>query len=69
MVIGLGIVLILIGAVLEWAVQVDIPYVSQYTLGWILMIVGAIAIVISLIVSSQHRNVLPPGTTTTTTGL
>lgn len=67
MVIGLGIFLLLVGAILTFAVQVNIPYVSDDVLGWIFMILGVVAIVVSLIVSSQHRRTLPPAGTTTTT--
>lgn len=70
MVIGLGIVLIVIGLifVLE-AITVDIPSLDEPTLGWILLVVGILAIVISLIVNQQrsrrstveeHRYDAPP---------
>ncbi len=39
--IGLGIVLIVIGAVLIWALDVDISFIEDYTLGWILLIAGS----------------------------
>lgn len=52
--IGLGILLLVIGAILYWAVEVDIPGVSDDTLGIILMIVGALAIILSLVQTQQH---------------
>jgi uncharacterized membrane protein len=52
--IGLGIVLIVVGAILYWAVEVNIPWVSDNTLGIILMVVGALAIILALIVNQQR---------------
>ncbi|HEY6933575.1 MAG TPA: DUF6458 family protein [Marmoricola sp.] len=52
--IGLGIVLLVIGAILYWAVQVDIPGVSDNTLGIILMVVGILAIILSLVINQQR---------------
>lgn len=52
--IGLGIVLIVVGAILYWAVEVNIPWVSDNTLGIILMVVGALAIVLALVVNQQR---------------
>ncbi|MGI8578894.1 MAG: DUF6458 family protein [Nocardioidaceae bacterium] len=53
--IGLGIVLMVVGAVLIWALDVHLSYVNQYTLGWILLIAGAVAIILSLIMNAQRR--------------
>lgn len=47
MYIGLGIVLIVIGAILSFAINVDIPGVSDDTLGYILIIAGILAIILS----------------------
>jgi H+/Cl- antiporter ClcA len=52
--IGLGIVLIVIGAALVWAVNVDIQFIDDNNLGWILLIVGAVAIVLSLVINAQR---------------
>ena len=41
MYIGLGIVLIVIGAILAFALNIDIPGVGDDTLGYILMAAGA----------------------------
>lgn len=51
--VGLGILLLVIGAILYWAVEVDIPGVSDNTLGIILMAIGVIAIILSLIQTQQ----------------
>ncbi|MCT1459041.1 DUF6458 family protein [Aestuariimicrobium sp. p3-SID1156] len=54
--IGLGIVLLVIGAVLKWALNVEIPYVDDDILGWILMIAGVAAIIFSFIAQAQRQN-------------
>ena len=71
MAIGLGIVLIVVGLVLVLdVVNFDTTAVDTGTLGWILLVAGALAIVISLIVNQQRtrtttvveerRDVRPP---------
>jgi hypothetical protein len=55
MYIGLGIFLIVIGAILVFALNIDIPGVGDDTLGWILILAGALAIVLSLALSSRRR--------------
>ena len=52
--IGLGIVLLVVGAILYWAVEVNIPGVSDNTLGVILRVVGALAIVLALVINQQR---------------
>jgi hypothetical protein len=47
---GAALPLIATGAVLTWAVDVDIPGVNQVTLGVILMVVGVLGLASSLIV-------------------
>ncbi len=55
MVIGLGIVLIVAGLVLAFdVVNIDTTAVDTETLGWILLIAGILAIVISLVVNQQR---------------
>ncbi len=56
--IGLGIVLLLIGLILALGV-IDLPAsiddaVASSTLGWILIIVGVLAIVLALVMNSQR---------------
>jgi hypothetical protein len=53
--IALGVILVVAGAVLMWALNVDISYVDDDTLGLILFIVGLGAIVLSLIMNVQRR--------------
>ena len=56
--IGLGVVLLLIGLVLALNV-VDLPasiddVVATNTLGWILILVGALAIVLAIVMNAQR---------------
>jgi fumarate reductase subunit D len=56
--IGLGVVLLLIGLVLALGV-IDLPasiddVVATSSLGWILIIVGALAIVLALVMNAQR---------------
>jgi hypothetical protein len=47
--IGTGIVLGVLGLILlTGAIQVDMPWVNEYTLGWILVLAGIVSIVLSL---------------------
>ena len=52
--IGIGIVLIVIGAILLWAVQADLPFVSDDTLGIILIVAGVLAVVLALVMNAQR---------------
>ena len=62
MAIGTGIFLMVVGAVLTFALNTTVEAVNLDAVGWICMIAGAAAIIISLIVSSQstrttHREI------------
>ncbi|HET9647271.1 MAG TPA: DUF6458 family protein [Microlunatus sp.] len=52
--IGLGILLIVVGLILMFAVNVNIPYVADDTLGLILVIGGVLAIVLVLVLNAQR---------------
>lgn len=53
--IGLGIVLLVIGLILVMGVvQIDIGFIDDTGLGWILVIVGALAIVLALVMNKQR---------------
>jgi uncharacterized membrane protein HdeD (DUF308 family) len=52
--VGIGVLLIVVGAILLWAVQVNIPFVSDDTLGIILMVAGALAIILALVMNAQR---------------
>jgi hypothetical protein len=47
--IGASLILIAIGAILIWAVDVSVSGVELVTVGWILLVVGAIGALLSLI--------------------
>jgi hypothetical protein len=53
--IGAGIILLVVGLVLILGVFPDIPRVDDITLGWILLIVGALGIVLVLVMNAQRR--------------
>jgi hypothetical protein len=47
--IGTGIVLGVLGLILlTGVIQVDVPFVEEYTLGWILVLAGVVSIVLSM---------------------
>jgi cell division protein FtsW (lipid II flippase) len=53
--IGLGIVLLVIGLILvTGVVNFDIGFVDDQGLGWILLIVGVLAIVLALVMNQQR---------------
>ncbi|CAA9349969.1 MAG: hypothetical protein AVDCRST_MAG72-1383 [uncultured Nocardioidaceae bacterium] len=55
--IGLGIVLLVAGLILVLGViEFDIAGVDDATLGWILLVVGVLAIILALIVNQQRRS-------------
>jgi hypothetical protein len=54
--VGVGVVLLVVGAVLYWAVEIDIPGVTDDTLGIILMVVGVLAIILALVMNAQRTN-------------
>ena len=47
--IGFSLLLIAIGAILIWAVDVTVSGIELTTVGWILLVVGAIGALLSLI--------------------
>lgn len=56
--IGLGIILLLAGLVLAFdVVNVGTAFVDEGPLGWILIVVGALAIVLALVMSQQRQRV------------
>ena len=47
--IGTGIVLGVLGLILlTGTIQVDLPFIEDYTLGWILLVAGVIAVILSM---------------------
>jgi uncharacterized protein DUF6458 len=58
--VGVSILLIAVGAVLAFAVHVSTSGFNLHTIGWILMIVGAIGVLLSLIFWSSWGGVGGP---------
>ncbi len=52
--IGIGIVLVVVGAILLFALDVDLPFVSDDTLGIILLVAGVAAVVLALVMNAQR---------------
>lgn len=52
--IGFGVFLIVVGAILLWAVEVDISFIDDSTLGVILIVAGLATVALSLIVTAQR---------------
>jgi uncharacterized membrane protein HdeD (DUF308 family) len=52
--IGIGIVLIVVGAILLWALNVNLPFFSDDTLGIILIVAGVLAIILALVLNAQR---------------
>lgn len=52
--IGLGIVLIILGAILLFAYQGDVPYMDGDTLGIILIVAGVIALIAAVAMTAQR---------------
>jgi hypothetical protein len=56
MAIGLGIVLLVAGAILAFGVvEADIDFIDDGALGGILLVAGILAIVLSLVINAQRR--------------
>jgi uncharacterized membrane protein HdeD (DUF308 family) len=54
MAIGLGVILIVVGAIIMWALNLDLEFVNDTTLGLILIVAGILTIVLSLVVNAQR---------------
>ncbi|MDQ3164805.1 MAG: DUF6458 family protein [Actinomycetota bacterium] len=54
--IGVGIFLIAVGAIIVFALDVNIPGVDNFSLGWILIALGALAVVLALIMNQQRAH-------------
>ena len=61
---GLGIFLAVIGLILVFALDVDIPGVSDDTLGWILVLAGLLIVVLTAIQLNTRRKHTATHTTT-----
>lgn len=54
MYIGVGIFLIVVGAILTFALNASLDAVNLEVIGWICMAAGALAIILSLIVTNRR---------------
>jgi len=52
--IGLGIVLIVAGAILLWAVEFDLQFIDDDALGVILLAAGVLTIILALVMNAQR---------------
>lgn len=57
--LGTGVGLIAVGAVLTWALDVDLPYVEDDLLGAILLVVGAVTLVAAAAMNAQRPGADP----------
>lgn len=53
---GPGVALIAAGAILLWAVEIDLPYVTDDALGMILLLAGGIALVAGIVTGSASAS-------------
>jgi uncharacterized protein DUF6458 len=53
--IGLGVILLVAGAIIFWALNFNLSFVNDHNLGIILMIAGALTIVLVLIMSAMNN--------------
>ena len=53
--LGAGIFLLAVGAILAFAVDVDVPGVELTTVGYILMVAGAIGIILGIVLLARKR--------------
>jgi uncharacterized membrane protein HdeD (DUF308 family) len=54
--LGLGVVLVIIGAIVLFVLQVDIPGLGDQALGWVLIVAGIAAIALSFAKSHQRTS-------------
>lgn len=65
--IGSSVFLIALGAILTFAVEADVPYISLDLVGYILMVAGVVGLIWALLASNRSRTtetrvVQDPGT-------
>ena len=58
--IGASIFLIAVGAILAFAVNVDLGGLDINVVGWILMIAGVLGLVMTTLIWGRRRTVVPP---------
>ncbi len=53
--LGTGIVLFVIGAILAFALNVQVDWIDLHLVGYILMIAGAVGIILGIVLLSRRR--------------
>ncbi len=53
--IGVGVLLIVVGAIFAFAIDVDLEVVDGYVLGWILIAGGVLSIVLGFFMQAQRN--------------
>jgi membrane-bound ClpP family serine protease len=53
--LGAGILLFVVGAILAFAVQVDVPGIDLNLVGYILMIAGVVGVIIGIVLMTRKR--------------
>ena len=53
--IGVGVLLIVVGAIFAFAVDVNLKVVDGYVLGWILIVGGVLSIVLGFFMQAQRN--------------
>jgi hypothetical protein len=56
MALGIGIFLVVVGAILAFAVEASVSGLDIQVVGWICMLAGVLAIVLSLVMNAQRAN-------------
>ena len=54
--IGLGIFLLVVGAVLVWALDLTVPGVNLQLIGYILLAAGALVVILGLVLMTRRRS-------------
>lgn len=61
--IGFGIFLFALGAILAFAVNVQLDWINLSTIGYILMVAGVVTVIIGVVLMSRRRSVSTSHTT------
>ncbi|HEY8589494.1 MAG TPA: DUF6458 family protein [Naasia sp.] len=54
--LGAGIFLLAVGAILAFAVNIDVPGIDLTVVGYILMVAGAIGIILGIVLLARRRS-------------
>ena len=66
MTVGLGVLLIVIGAIIRYALHIEVAGVEEGTIGWILIVAGVVVAILGLIAApfrlwAERRHGYGPG--------